>query len=136
MTHTQFLKWLGAPLANTRWSWGSVRKSDGAVFLLVWQDRKERIDDSLFFQVSFRLEDDDPENVGLRERLDHVELVRQGARCFLVICIAKDVDSRPRDVKEFIRERVFLGGEVIEHKNASWIKFGKAIPANEARQSG
>ena len=31
---------LGAPLANNRWSWGSQRASDGAVFLRVWQDLK------------------------------------------------------------------------------------------------
>lgn len=32
MAQTQSFEWLGAPLVNTRWSWGAVRR-DGIVFL-------------------------------------------------------------------------------------------------------
>ena len=34
MTQTQLFKSLGAPLANSRWSWGSVRSSDNAVMVM------------------------------------------------------------------------------------------------------
>ena len=36
--------YLGAPLHNVQWSWGAVRESDGAVFLVVWQDESLRRD--------------------------------------------------------------------------------------------
>ncbi len=38
MSQAELFETLGAPLKNVRWSWGGVRKSDGAVFLRVWQD--------------------------------------------------------------------------------------------------
>jgi hypothetical protein len=44
---------LGAPLANSRWSWGSVRESDGSVFLRVWQDQTRRLEDKLFIQITY-----------------------------------------------------------------------------------
>ncbi len=37
MSITAMFENLGAPLANSRWSWGGVRQ-DGAVVLRVWQN--------------------------------------------------------------------------------------------------
>ncbi|MNG74488.1 hypothetical protein D3C76_1120100 [compost metagenome] len=43
MTQSEFFKSLGAPLKNTRWSWGA-RRSDGALVLRIWKDRTKEFD--------------------------------------------------------------------------------------------
>jgi hypothetical protein len=51
MSLSTFFTKLGAPLANVRWSWGSVRP-DGSVVLRVWQDRTKKLDDKLCVQLT------------------------------------------------------------------------------------
>ena len=115
MSQKAFFETLGAPLANPRWSWGAVRPWDGAVLLRVWQDRTRTHEGSLFVRV--RHEErfiDNPDNLGYQERARHVELIRAGAPCFMVMCEATDVNASPRVVKDFNETEVFPGGRVIQ----------------------
>ena len=59
---------------------------------------------------------------GYRERLGHVDLARQGSKVYMVICIVKDADAVPRKIGSFIKDDVFLGGEVIDHEGDTWIE--------------
>lgn len=52
MNRTELFAYLRAPLSNPRWSWGSVRAADGAVFLLVWQDEHKKIEGKPFTCVN------------------------------------------------------------------------------------
>jgi hypothetical protein len=126
---------LGAPLANARWSWGSSRLADGAVFLRVWQDRVRRYDDKLYVQVTnnkrFR---DDPGNLGYQERLNHIKSIKQGARCFMVMCQAIEPHAVPREVKDFNRTEVFPGGELLERDGDFWIELLPRVSVAEAAQ--
>lgn len=120
---------LGAPLKNTRWLWGAVRPADGAVFLRVWDDRKRVFDGSVFVQIThdaaYR---DNSGNPGYRERGQHVDLVRAGAPCYLVMCEAVNTTERPRRVARFNTTEVFEGGRVQEAAGDWWIEIGRAIP--------
>jgi hypothetical protein len=128
MTHTDFLKSLGAPVANPTWSWGSIRERDGAVFLMVWQDRVKPIEGCLFVQItSNKKHADKPNNLGNNERASHIELIRQGAPCYLLMCKAKDPDAKRRVREPFDHGNVFTAGEVIESQDESWIKLGPRI---------
>ena len=40
----------------------------------------------------------------------------------MVICIAKDPDAVPREIGSFIKDDVFLGGEIIDHEGDTWIE--------------
>ena len=83
MSQTNLFAKLGAPLANPRWSWGAIRTTDGVVFLRVWQDRTRRHDGARFVQVTHAEKfKDNPDNLGYRERLRHVERIREGASLF------------------------------------------------------
>src|SRR5262249_13162431 len=85
--------YLGAPLKNVQWSWGAVRPSDGAVFLVVWQDESPRRGDrnySLVHNQTFW--GDTTDSRGLNERQRHLECVRQGAKTYLIM--ARAMDSR------------------------------------------
>ena len=123
MSLTQHFQKLGAPLKNSRWSWGSVRESDGVIFLRVWQDQKIRIDDKTYMlathNAAYAGNESSP---GYKERLAHLELAREGTKVYMIMCIVKDPDAVPRSVKSFIEDDVFLGGEVIEHEGDSWIE--------------
>jgi len=131
MTQTEMFKRLGAPLANPRWSWGSVRADDQAVFLRVWQDRKIKQDGHWFMMVTHHEKYVDKEdNLGYQERLMHVEKVRAGAPCFMVMCLAEDVNAVPRKIKSFNRDEVFFGGRVIELNGDTWVEIADRKPVS------
>lgn len=131
MTHTQLFKKLGAALRNVRWSWGAVRESDGAVFLLVWQDRIKPIDGKQYVQVSHRAKyADNPDNRGHVERQQHIALIMSGSPSYLVMCIAKDVKAKPRTVGSFFDDEVFSGGELVENDGEQWLELRNRIPVS------
>ncbi|AXP04238.1 hypothetical protein DZG01_15065 [Pseudomonas fluorescens] len=130
MTQAEMFKRLGAPLTNSRWSWGGVRTEDGAVFLRVWQDRKKKHGDRWYMMVTHhRKYENDRDNLGYKERNDHVALIRSGAPCFMVMCCAEDKSSSPRKIKSFNREEVFAGGDVIELDGDTWVEMAGRHPA-------
>lgn len=132
MGMTSFFADLGAKLAQIQRSWGAVRPTDGAVFLRVWQDRGRNIDGTQYVELT-RHERfvDDPDNFGWNERLKHVELLRQGRKCFLVMCIAKDVAQYPRVIREFDEERIFETRDPIEIDGDWFIRLGRPVSARD-----
>lgn len=70
MNRGELFTYLGAPLHNPRWSWGSVRQRDGAVLLLVWQDESKKIDGRHYTCVNAaNFSEGEPGNPGRSERL-------------------------------------------------------------------
>lgn len=136
MTQSDFFAMLGAPLANIRWSWGSVRP-DGTVFLRVWQDQIRRHDGLGFVRATNReaaeewKEQTGPYKPGYSERLWQVEQIRQGAVCYLIMCEAEDVDARPRRVREFNQEEVFPGGRMLRLDDDWWIELLPPVPVRQ-----
>lgn len=123
MSLTQHFNKLGAPLKNSRWSWGSVRDSDGVVFLRVWQDRKVRLDGKTYMMVTHHAAYVGNESSpGYKERLAQVASVRAGSPVYMIVCIVEDPDARPRKIKSFIADDLFVGGEVIEYDGDIWIE--------------
>ena len=134
MTQTQLFKYLGAPLANSRWSWGSVRLQDGAVFLRVWQDRKRKHEGSWYMMVTHHekyLGKED--NLGYQERLEHVAKIRDGARCFMIMCLAEDVDAVPRKIQSFNSNEIFVGGKFVELDGDAWVEMVARKPISQVR---
>ena len=146
MSISSFFSSLGAPLANSRWSWFSQRPSDGAVFLRVWQDLKFISDDQTFILVAGSGVKDMQQSGG-RERIRHLASIRAGAPCYLVMCMAKDVDAISRTIQGFNESEVFASGEVLDTKEGfpfpprtsqraqaltklggTWIRLGRRTP--------
>jgi len=132
MSVTDFFRRLGAPLVNPQWSWGAQRPSDGAVFLRVWQNEKLVENGRLHFLI---LSDIDAARasarLGYTERLKHIEAVRSGAPCFLVVIIAKDIAASPRKIADFHDEYVFVGEELVERNGSLWVKVAGRKPVSE-----
>jgi len=123
MAISDFFRRLDAPLTNSRWSWGGVREEDGAVFLRVWQDHFE----SGQIRITWADRHIDADN-GYVERLRHIELIRAGAPCFLVMCEAVDPQAHSRKIKAFDDDFVFAGGDLETRGEDVWIRKGKRIP--------
>lgn len=120
MSISTMFEQLGAPLANIRWSWGGVRP-DGTVVLRVWQNETKRIDGKLCMQLTHHQAFVGRENYrGYQERLSHVEILRTGAKCHMIMCIPKDAKTEPREIKAFIEREIFVAGDVIEHDGDYW----------------
>lgn len=130
MTQTQMFASLSAPLKNSRWSMGSVREADGALFLKVWQDESRRINGKRFVWLSDELPPED--DVGAKERLEHVELIKSGQPCYLIMCQPADSKAKPRKMQSFNKKEVFVGGEVIVEDNAYWVELEGRVPLKEA----
>lgn len=73
------MKRLGAPLANIRTSWGSVRESDGTVFLIVWNGETRNEGNGVLSQLIGKA------GGGTPERRKHIQMLKDGAPGFLIM---------------------------------------------------
>jgi len=128
---------LGAPLANHRWSWGSVRVSDGVVFLRAWKDETSTRDG----RERVRLTDNkrfrsDPKP-GYKERLKHIEMIKNGLKCYVVMCDAEDTTAVPRKIKKYSDKVVFVGGRLLNDAEDIhddwWLELGEDVPLSLVR---
>jgi hypothetical protein len=123
---------LGAPLSNIRWSWGSVRPSDGAVFLRVWKDLIQPRNGNQYIRIGNETKlRSNPRNLGRKERMQHILRVANGARCFLIMCEAIDPKAEPRAIKDFNSEHVFPGGKVLEENGEWWVEVLPQVPVKD-----
>ena len=123
---------LGAPLVNSRWSWGAVRTMDGKVFLRVWQDQTRRIEGVRYVEVANHEHvSGGKEKNGYDERLRHIEAIRGGSQSVLVMCRVKDPKASPRSIQSVDDRDVFIGGQIVELDGRTWLELAerKAISA-------
>lgn len=125
---------LGAPLNNTRWSWGAVRPTDGTVFLRVWQDEYIRKGKKTFMRLTSNehFQQNAPGDLGYQERSRHVSLIKSGAPCFMIICVAVDAAAIPRQVASFNEDDVMRGGELMESNGDCWLEITERVRVSEA----
>ena len=128
MSLTSHFEKLGAPLKNSRWSWGAVREKDGAVFLRVWQDQKIRVNNKIYMMVTHHeAYVGNESSPGYRERLEQVKLAREGRPVYMIMCLVENADDSPRKIKSFNRDDVFVGGELIEQSGDTWIELADRV---------
>lgn len=136
MTISEFFGYLGAPLANVRWSWGATRK-DGSVVLRVWKDQVETIDgvpSVCVLRPDWKV---DGPNPGLGERLRHIMDLRRGGKAYLVFCESTNPGIvTPRTIKSFDEEHVVIGERLIQKKENFWLALGESVPANTLAGAG
>ena len=133
MTQTQYFQWLGAPLVNPRWSWGSVR-DDGVVFLRAWQDETAKIDGKRYILVVHHAAFvDKPNDLGYQERIRQVDMVRAGARCYIVMVEADPARLPARIIKSYNSDDVFAVGAIRDHGGKEWIELLQRVPATQVR---
>src|SRR5581483_7108037 len=134
MSVTDFFAMLGAPLVSPRWSWGSVRSTDGIVFLRVWQDLDRKQDGKWYIKVLWPKESYEkyPDNPGWKQRAEQVELIKEGAKCYMVMCEAADTSVAERRVKAFDDKRLFPGGALIKIDDDWWLERRSPVSYRDA----
>jgi hypothetical protein len=128
VTMARFFQLLGAPLNNTRWSWGAQR-ADGAVFLRQWEtDVVAGEDGREFVVIADGSALPEPRELGWRERLEHIAAVRAGAPCFLILCAARDPGAKAKTVRTFDARSIVVGGQVIENDERTLVEVSERRP--------
>ncbi len=70
---------------------------------------------------------EDQGNPGYRERLQHIERIRSGAKCYMVMCLANDKEATPREIQSFNDRQVFVGGDLKEADGDTWVLLADRI---------
>ena len=100
MSITEFFKSLGAPFRNPQWSWGAVSEDGKRVYLKIW-------DHEILHEGGVRYArpviNHNSSSNGYPERLDHVEMVREGTPVYCIICTAKDPKALKMRIDSFNR---------------------------------
>ncbi len=131
MDISTYFKLLQAPLVNKVWSWESSARPDGIVVLRVWRDQRYNINGEQYYRVGHhtaRANATTAPSNGYPERLDHLNLIRKGAGCILVLTRAKDTRARPRSIAGFDSKDVGECGGLLEHEGNTYIKFLRLVP--------
>ena len=127
MSISGFFKKLGAELRNNRWSWGGIHK-DGSVVLRVWQDETTTRDGLLLARLTYNDKfKDNPENLGFKERNEHINLIKSGRTAILVMCKAVDPQQEPQSIASFNKREVFKGSTLQEFGGDYWIQIDERL---------
>jgi hypothetical protein len=123
LSHTEFIeKRLNAPMKNIQWSYGAV-DSTGVIYLKIWLNEIKNYDGTRYSKVMWPHVD--KKKPGMDERIKHIELIKNGAKAFGLICI-KDEDSEKLKVREYRSEYVIeLINEFREEEGFLLVKLGK-----------
>jgi hypothetical protein len=123
---------LRAPLTNHFWSWGAVR-DDGTVFLRVWQDERRSHEGKHFIRlVNHAAYAEHGDSLGYAERLRHLQMIKNGAPAYLVLCRAVDTNANPREIASFDERDVLRLGEVIEIDGDDWGEIAERVKVANA----
>ena len=118
---------LGAPLRNTRWSWGAANPVTGTVFLRVWKDEVLKQNDRDIVRLTNHARFEGTSSLGYAERKRHIELLRQGASGYLIFCEAKQPITIPRKLKNYISDRLFPTEDLCEVNGDIYVQFQKGL---------
>ena len=128
---TEFFRRLGAPLRNPLWSWGPVG-NNGQVFL------RQR-------ETDVRTDEDGREYVivagndrpaggrgqnGWTERKRHIEMIRAGAKCFVILVVSDTPDLPGRRISKFNVSEIVEGGEVVRKGEATCVMVANRLPVS------
>ena len=126
MNKTTFCKLLGVELANTRWSWGGTRP-DGSLVLIVWADEIQQN------RAMVKCHSDDA-SPGNEERRRHLELLSDGALCYIAIAL-DDGSGRHQTIGKLRTDYLFNGINLTTDEDGNqWLDLGERIPMRDLRQ--
>ena len=118
MCITEFFKRLGAPLYNTLWSWGA-QAEDGTVILRCWAHEVRKVDGKYQYIV---LDESYTKKNGYTERVNHLELIRNGAQ-FRIVSVT-DVDSKKPTgkIKQYKSDALMIGTKVFNEGSKTYVE--------------
>jgi hypothetical protein len=125
---------LGAPQRNIRWSWGATNPVTKTVFLSVWEDQVLPFEGRNLVLMTAPL---DPfKDYGYRERLMHVDAIRNGSKAFLIFCKPKSVTERRRSLSTINTEQLFPVLSVETLDGLCYLTFGLPVRRSQIEVQG
>lgn len=129
-----FTEVLGANLRNQRWSWGAVDPLSNRIFLRVWRDQIiHNLDGEL---IMLSRAEPRTRSAGFAERHAHIDLIRNGAAAFGVLCTAADENTQEaRAIKSFDESKLLELGELTEIKGETFARIVRRVPVDQLARS-
>lgn len=129
MTISRFFRdRLGAPLLDTRWSWGAISPSTGHVYLRVWDHEFGTLNGRRCVRITDG-ELPNPADPGDRERHAHVQESEKGVKTYGVVLTAVDPQERPLRIESFDETVLLIGGALIkDSKGRFWLEDAGRCP--------
>lgn len=122
---------LHAPVANARWSWGSVDERTRRVFLRLWRMDIVDLEGRQVIRVLGHLRSN---GSGWSERARHLELIRGGYAAYAVVC---DKDSPEAGViRDFDHENLLRLGCLIEQDGMVYLEIAQILPVESIAVAG
>ncbi|MGR3178524.1 MAG: HNH endonuclease [Candidatus Anammoxibacter sp.] len=129
-----FQETLGANLKNPRWSWGAVDPLTNRVFLRVWKDQIKSFDGEERVRVARKIPRS--KSPGYKERLSHIDTIRNGAEGIGVVCRAVDVTTNEtREIADFESSALLRFGELTEDDRYVFAQIKAWVPINKITRS-
>ena len=130
MTMSRFFELLGAPLANILWSWGA-QKGDGYVFLRQWDTDVFIKDGREFVIIAHNDRPAGPREHGWRERQRHIDAIRSGKDCRIVMLKAQDPSARTKRIRTFDPLHIIVGGELVMKDGMTCVSVAERRPVSD-----
>ena len=131
MSISSMFRDLGAPLRNMRWSWGAISPNTGAIFLRVWKDDILKRGDGDIVRLTNRNRFEGTSSLGYAERVRHIELLRQGAKGYLIFCESESPAALTRKLKSYVSDKLYPTGELCEVNSDVYVQFLNGISADK-----
>lgn len=113
MTITEYFASLGAPLKNMNWSWGAVADGSnpvvpaGTVILRTWTHCAYPFRGKTYYHIFSPWS---TASHGQPERERHVELIKQGAKCMLIVIEGDGTEIKRYHTKLHRTGELLVGG--------------------------
>ena len=75
----------------------------------------------------------DPGNLGYQERLRQIEVIRSGAKCYVVMREPVEARLPERVIKAFNSDEVFRTGSVVDFDGDIWLELLERVRAQSVR---
>jgi putative restriction endonuclease len=119
---------LTAPLANVRWSWGTVDDRARRVFLRLWRLDLRSEGEVQLIQVR---EPFATRSQGLAERERHIGLIGKGYSAYGVLCDMSSPGSAT--IRDFDKHHVLRLGRIVEESQSLLMEVVERIPTSSIR---
>jgi hypothetical protein len=130
-----FTNTLGANLKNARWSWGAEEPMTNRIFLRLWKDQIETLNDGeriLVLVARDQSRNTSRGSPGFGERRTHIEKIRNGAEGFGVVCTAADPDTdEARTIVEFDQDTLLRLGAITEENGRTYARIEAWIESSK-----
>ena len=120
---------LGVNFRNVRWSWGATDDMTNRVFLRVWEYYIESIPDGKRILVGH--EKPRQHLHGYNERRRHLDLIREGATGFGVVCTPVDTEAESWNIKSFDKTMLLQLGNLTEENGRTYAHINARVPVED-----